>query len=169
MKAVAINGSPRKGGNTEILLKKALAPLAAAYGYDKVVFGLIMLYSASFDFSFNEYGSSSYMFNRQVKWLGLGILCAMALTMFDYHHWRRLVVFAMLGTICLLVAVLAQPPSSASAAARPPAARTERRNISRRDKLNSKPCSFISLPRFIPSILSGPPRVSPACASCPAR
>ena len=30
MKAVAINGSPRKGGNTEILLKKALAPLAAS-------------------------------------------------------------------------------------------------------------------------------------------
>ena len=30
MKAVAINGSPRKGGNTEILLKKALAPLTAA-------------------------------------------------------------------------------------------------------------------------------------------
>ncbi len=30
MKAVAINGSPRKGGNTGILLKKALAPLTAA-------------------------------------------------------------------------------------------------------------------------------------------
>lgn len=30
MKAVAINGSPRRGGNTEILLKQALAPLAAA-------------------------------------------------------------------------------------------------------------------------------------------
>jgi multimeric flavodoxin WrbA len=30
MKVVAINGSPRKGGNTEILLKKALTPLAAA-------------------------------------------------------------------------------------------------------------------------------------------
>ena len=30
VKAVAINGSPRPGGNTEILLKKALAPLAAA-------------------------------------------------------------------------------------------------------------------------------------------
>ena len=30
MKAVAINGSPRPGGNTELLLKKALAPLAAA-------------------------------------------------------------------------------------------------------------------------------------------
>ncbi len=30
MKAVAINGSPRKGGNTEILLRKALEPIAAA-------------------------------------------------------------------------------------------------------------------------------------------
>jgi len=30
MKAIAINGSPRKGGNTEILLKKVLEPLAAA-------------------------------------------------------------------------------------------------------------------------------------------
>jgi len=30
MKAVAINGSPRKGGNTEILLKKVLTPLEAA-------------------------------------------------------------------------------------------------------------------------------------------
>ena len=30
MKAVAINGSPRKGGNTEILLKQVLAPLSAA-------------------------------------------------------------------------------------------------------------------------------------------
>ena len=71
-----------------------------------VVFGLIMLYSASFDFSFNQYGSSSYMFSRQVKWLGLGILCALMLSRLDYHHWRRLVVFAMLGTICLLIMVL---------------------------------------------------------------
>ena len=30
MKAVAINGSPRKGGNTELLLKQALAPLIKA-------------------------------------------------------------------------------------------------------------------------------------------
>jgi multimeric flavodoxin WrbA len=33
MKAVAINGSPRRGGNTEMLLKKALAPLVDA-GWD---------------------------------------------------------------------------------------------------------------------------------------
>jgi multimeric flavodoxin WrbA len=33
MKAVAINGSPRKGGNTEILLRKVLEPLSSA-GWD---------------------------------------------------------------------------------------------------------------------------------------
>jgi cell division protein FtsW len=71
-----------------------------------LVFGLIMLYSASFDFSFNEYGSPTYMFSRQVRWLGLGILMAFVLSMFDYHHWRRTVLIAMLGTIGLLITVL---------------------------------------------------------------
>jgi cell division protein FtsW len=71
-----------------------------------LVFGLIMLYSASFDFSFNEYGSPTHMFNRQVRWLGLGILLAFVFSIFDYHHWRRTVLLAMLGTIGLLITVL---------------------------------------------------------------
>jgi len=71
-----------------------------------IVFGLIMLYSASFDFSFNEYGTSSYMFLRQLRWLGVGVLSAFVLSVFDYHQWRRVVVFSMLGTIGLLITVL---------------------------------------------------------------
>jgi cell division protein FtsW len=71
-----------------------------------IVFGLIMLYSASFDFSFNQFGSPTYMFMRQVKWLGLGLLLAFGLSHLDYHHWRGVIVFAMLGTIGLLITVL---------------------------------------------------------------
>ena len=71
-----------------------------------VVFGLIMLYSASFDFSFNEFGSPTYMFGRQVRWLGVGILLAFGISLFDYHHWQKVIVFAMLGTIALLITVL---------------------------------------------------------------
>ena len=37
-----------------------------------VVFGLIMLYSASWDYSLAEYGDAVYMFTRQLMWLGLG-------------------------------------------------------------------------------------------------
>jgi cell division protein FtsW len=71
-----------------------------------IVFGLIMLYSASFDFSFNQFGSPTYMFMRQVKWLGLGLLLAFGFSYFDYHRWRGVIVFAMLGTIGLLITVL---------------------------------------------------------------
>ena len=71
-----------------------------------LVFGLIMLYSASFDFSYKEFGSSTYMFGRQVRWMLLGVCVAAGLSFFDYHHWRKMVVFAMLGTVGLLAAVL---------------------------------------------------------------
>jgi len=70
-----------------------------------LVFGLIMLYSASYDFSFNEYGSATYMFSRQLRWLLVGVAMAFVLSLFDYHNWRQIVVFVMLATIGLLVAV----------------------------------------------------------------
>ena len=95
---MAFSPARRLGRGVDIPLILAIVAL--------VVFGLIMLYSASFDFSFNEFGSSTYMFARQLKWLGVGILLAFGLSLFDYHNWSRVVVFAMLGTIALLVTVL---------------------------------------------------------------
>jgi len=71
-----------------------------------LVFGLTMLYSASWDYSLQEYGDPMYMFVRQLQWLALGIAVAAGLTLFDYHHWRRLAVAAMLLTIALLILVL---------------------------------------------------------------
>jgi len=72
-----------------------------------LVFGLVMLYSASWDFSFAAYdGDAMYMFNRQLMWLGLGSTIALFLAFFDYHHWRRLIVPAMAFTILMLLTVL---------------------------------------------------------------
>ena len=71
-----------------------------------LVFGLIMMFSASWDFSLSVYDDPMYMFNRQVMWMGLGIFGAFVLSSFDYHHWRKLVVFAMAATILLLIGVL---------------------------------------------------------------
>jgi len=70
------------------------------------VFGLAMLYSSSWDFSLGAYGDAMYMFNRQLTWFGLGAVIAIILAFFDYHHWRKLVVPAMVITIMLLVMVL---------------------------------------------------------------
>jgi cell division protein FtsW len=71
-----------------------------------VVFGLVMLFSASWDFSLGIYDAPMYMFNRQLLWLGIGTVIAVALAFFDYHHWRKLIVPAMLLTIALLIGVL---------------------------------------------------------------
>lgn len=71
-----------------------------------VVFGLVMLFSASWDFSLGVYGDPMHMFNRQLNWLGLGAVIAILLSRFDYHYWRKLVVPAMAITILLLVTVL---------------------------------------------------------------
>ncbi len=71
-----------------------------------IVFGLLMLYSASWDFSLGAYGDAMKMFNRQTMWLGLGIVIAIGLAFFDYHYWRKFALPAMAGTIILLIIVL---------------------------------------------------------------
>jgi cell division protein FtsW len=72
-----------------------------------LVFGLIVLFSASWDFSLEMLGEKpTYMFSRQIIWLGLGIVGAYALSRFDYHYWSKLVVPITLITIIMLVGVL---------------------------------------------------------------
>ncbi len=71
-----------------------------------IIFGLVMLFSASWDYSLAMFNSPMYMFERQMMWLALGAVAAFALSRFDYHHWRKLIVPAMGLTILLLVAVL---------------------------------------------------------------
>lgn len=71
-----------------------------------IVFGLIMMYSASWDYSRTYYKSPTYMFQRQLIWLGIGLVISYLFSRFDYHHWRKLIVPAMGLTIILLVAVL---------------------------------------------------------------
>jgi cell division protein FtsW len=71
-----------------------------------VTFGLIMLYSASWDYSLAEYGDALYMFTHQFMWLAFGLVIATVMALFDYHRWRRLIVPAMGLTVLLLVAVL---------------------------------------------------------------
>jgi len=69
------------------------------------IFGLIMVYSASWDFSFQEYGSRTYMFSRQLQWFLLSVVVAVIVTYLDYHYWRRFAVPAMMIVTIGLIAV----------------------------------------------------------------
>ena len=39
-----------------------------------IIFGLVMMYSASWDYSLLTYGAPMYMFERQLMWLGVGLV-----------------------------------------------------------------------------------------------
>ncbi|MEW5940086.1 MAG: FtsW/RodA/SpoVE family cell cycle protein, partial [Chloroflexota bacterium] len=71
-----------------------------------LVFGLVMLFSASWDFSLSMDKPATYMFTRQLVWLALGLAGMTFFAYFDYHLLRKWIVPAMLFTIVLLVVVL---------------------------------------------------------------
>jgi cell division protein FtsW len=65
-----------------------------------------MVYSASADYSFQVYGSPSYIFMRQLRWLALGTLVMAFLAWMDYHWWKKLALPLMAVAIGALIAVL---------------------------------------------------------------
>jgi len=68
--------------------------------------GLLMLYSASTDFSLLIYKSPTFIFNKQLLWMAVGIVVAFVLSSIDYHLWRKLAIPLMAVTIVSLIAVL---------------------------------------------------------------
>jgi cell division protein FtsW len=73
-----------------------------------VVFGVVMVFSASAMMASERFGSAYHFLFRQLAWAVTGLI-AMAVTMnVDYRRWKRsAVVFTVLGvTTLLLVAVL---------------------------------------------------------------
>src|SRR5512135_3058521 len=71
-----------------------------------VILGLLMLYSASTDFSLRNYNSPTYMFNKQLLWIGIGVLVAFVTSRIDYHRWQKLALPLMAVTIISLLAAL---------------------------------------------------------------
>jgi cell division protein FtsW len=71
-----------------------------------LVFGLLMVYSASWDFSILMGEGPTYIFGRQVLWVLLGLVFAVIASMIDYHHYRKILVPMGIATLILLLAVL---------------------------------------------------------------
>jgi cell division protein FtsW len=70
------------------------------------ILGLLMLYSASTDFSMRIYKSPTFIFNKQLLCMAIGIVAAFVLSRIDYHLWQRYALPLMVATIILLITVL---------------------------------------------------------------
>jgi cell division protein FtsW len=71
-----------------------------------LIFGILMVYSASWDFSYDNWEDPLYTLSRQVRWLALGVVAFIIMSVMDYHWWTKFVLPGMIITIILLMAVL---------------------------------------------------------------
>lgn len=71
-----------------------------------LVFGILMVYSASYIQSLRHYDDAYRVVERQFAFMLFGIAVAGALAFFNYHFWQRLAVPMMVVTITALIAVL---------------------------------------------------------------
>jgi cell division protein FtsW len=77
-----------------------------------VIFGLVMLYSASSVMaSYQHDGMSAYYFLRQLVYAGVGYVLMVALMNTDYHIWqrKRLLAALVIGSVASLILVRAAP------------------------------------------------------------
>lgn len=71
-----------------------------------LIIGLVMVYSASYDYSNIYYDNATTIFYRQMIWLVIGAAGAIVLSFFDYHRWRKYAIFVMGFTVIALISVL---------------------------------------------------------------
>ncbi len=71
-----------------------------------VIVGLLMVYSATFDWSYQVYDNSLRIALRQAQWVGVGIVALVVMMMIPYEWWRDMAVPIMAATLALLILVL---------------------------------------------------------------
>ncbi|WP_078594967.1 putative lipid II flippase FtsW [Evansella clarkii] len=70
------------------------------------VFGLVMIYSASFVQGYETFGNIAHFFDRQLQFLIISAVLFTAFMFFPYRHFRKLSPFIVGGSVLLLVLVL---------------------------------------------------------------
>ncbi len=70
------------------------------------VVGLMLIYSATFDWSYQVYQNSFHIALRQFRWVGLGVVGLVVFTFVPYEWWRKAAVPVMGATLAALLLVL---------------------------------------------------------------
>lgn len=72
--------------------------------------GLVMLFSASYAYSYENYGNSYKFIVRQSMFAAAGIVAMFVFSKLDYHIWRKFSWVIYVVTLALLVFLLVSPP-----------------------------------------------------------
>ena len=74
-----------------------------------VTVGLIMLFSASYTYSYYNRGSSTQIFYRQLFWVVIGLILMYIISRIRYEYYRAVAVIGVVVSIGLLLLVLILP------------------------------------------------------------
>ena len=72
--------------------------------------GLVMLFSASYAFSYEHYGNSYKFIIRQALFATVGVAVMLVVSKIDYHFWRKFAWVLYVVSIGLLAVVKILPP-----------------------------------------------------------
>ena len=75
-----------------------------------LVFGLVMMFSASYAQGYYREGNSYHYIVRQLAWAALGLLAMFLFSRMDYHVWRKLALASFPVVAGLLIACFFMPP-----------------------------------------------------------
>ena len=96
---------PKKSGNKKRSLRLRIDVTLLLTSITLIVFGMIMVYASSYDFSKVVFEDSYHIFNRQLIVLAIGLVAMVVLAFMDYHIMSRLAIPAMGITVLSLLAV----------------------------------------------------------------
>ena len=74
--------------------------------------GLMMVYSATFDWSYQQYGDPNTIFLLQLRSLGIGLVAMFVVARINYRWWRWLALGVMVAAVALLGWVLLKGSSA---------------------------------------------------------
>ncbi len=103
------------GVNSRVSAAEKVAPRPLRLGIDVPMllavafllgFGLLMVYSASWQTALNNDESTGFYVLNQLRWVILGLPISAFFMYFDYRRWKKLIVIMMVVMLVLLVAVL---------------------------------------------------------------
>lgn len=105
---MATNGARRKRGG--FLQNGRLDITFLSFVLVLVTIGLVMLFSASYAYSYEYYGNSMRFITRQALFAVVGIIAMFAFSKIDYHFWRKTSWLIFGVTLLMLFVLLILPP-----------------------------------------------------------
>ena len=105
---MATNGARRKRGG--FIQNGKLDITFLSFVLVLVTIGLVMLFSASYAYSYEYYGNSMRFITRQALFAVVGIIAMFAFSKIDYHFWRKTSWLIFGVTLLMLFVLLILPP-----------------------------------------------------------